>query len=119
FDHRMAVAARERYGAIMLRPGVAAARIARRLLVEERGLLLIYADDERQGRIGAPLFGRPIPPRANLSAIVRLAWASGATVIPAYAERYDGARFSVTFLAPVALDPAGDDPEANLIENIH
>jgi len=118
FDHRMAVAARRRYGAIMLRPGVAAARIARRLLVDERGVLLIYADDERRGRIGAPLFGRPIPPRANLSTIVRLAWASGAAVIPAYAERTGGARFQVNYLPPADLLPAGGDPEACLAENI-
>jgi KDO2-lipid IV(A) lauroyltransferase len=119
FDHRIAVAARTRYGAIMLQPGVAAARIARRLLVDEQGVLLIYADDERKGRIGAPLFGRPIPERANLSTIVRLAWASGAAVIPAYAERSRGASFQVTYLPPVALAPAGNDPAASLTENIH
>jgi len=123
FEHRLAVAARERYGAIMLRPGVAAARIARRLLVDDRGVLLIYADDERNGRICAPLFGRAIPRRANLLNIIRLAWASGAAVIPAYAERLDGARFRVTYLEPVELmpfDPArpGGDPDAALIDNV-
>ncbi|MGE5269324.1 MAG: lysophospholipid acyltransferase family protein [Thiohalocapsa sp.] len=120
FEHHIAVAARRRYGAIMLRPGVMAARIARRLLVEERGVLLIFADDERRGRINAPLFGRPIAPRANLPTIVRLAWASGAAVIPAYAERdpeRGGARFHVKFLPPADLLP-GDD-EAPLSENIH
>jgi KDO2-lipid IV(A) lauroyltransferase len=119
FEHKLAVAARERYGAIMLRPGVAAARVARRLLVDERGVLLLYADDERKGRICAPLFGRPIPQRANLLNIIRLALASGAAVIPAYAERLAGARFQVTFLAPVELLPEGDDPKARLIENVH
>jgi KDO2-lipid IV(A) lauroyltransferase len=119
FEHKLAVAARERYGAIMLRPGVAAARIARRLLVDERGVLLLYADDERRGHVSAPLFGRPIPERANLLNIVRLAWASGAVVIPAYAERLRGARFGVTFLAPVELLSEGDDPSARLIENVH
>jgi Kdo2-lipid IVA lauroyltransferase/acyltransferase len=119
FEHQLALAARQRYGAVMLRPGVAAARIARRLLVDGRGVLLIYADDERNGRIGAPLFGRPIPPRANLLNIVRLAWASGAVVIPVYAERLDGARFRVTYLAPVELAPEGEDLGARLIENVH
>jgi KDO2-lipid IV(A) lauroyltransferase len=118
FEHKIAVAARERYGAIMLRPGVAAARIAHRLLVDERGVLLIYADDERNGRISAPLFGRTIPPRANLLNIIRLAWASGATVIPAYAERLAGARFRVTCLPPIELAPEGDDPGAALIDNV-
>jgi KDO2-lipid IV(A) lauroyltransferase len=120
FDHRIAVRARERYGAVVLRPGVGAARIARRLLVEERGVLLIYADDERGGRVSAPLFGRPVPPRANLSTIVRLAWASGAAVVPAFAERVGGgARFRVAYLPAVELAPAGDDPAAALDENVH
>jgi KDO2-lipid IV(A) lauroyltransferase len=118
FEHRIAVAARERYGAIMLRPGVKAARIAHRLLVEERGVLLIFADDERQGRVSAPLFGRPIPPRANLSTIARLAAASGAAVIPAYVDR-DGARHRVTFLPPVELATEGGDSAVRLIENVH
>jgi Kdo2-lipid IVA lauroyltransferase/acyltransferase len=119
FEHKLAVAARERYGAIMLSPGVAAARTARRLLVDERGVLLIYADDERKGRICAPLFGRPLPQRANLLNIIRLAWASGAAVIPAYAERLQGARFRVTYLPPVELAAEGSDPGAALYENVH
>jgi len=119
FDHRLAVAARERYGARMLRPGVAAARIARRHLVDERGVLLIFADDERQGQVSAPLFGRPVPPRANLLNIVRLAWASGAAVIPAYAERLGGARFRVNYLPPAELAPPGEDPGAALLDNVH
>jgi Kdo2-lipid IVA lauroyltransferase/acyltransferase len=118
FEHRLAVAARERYGAIMLRPGIAATRIARRLLVEERGVLLIYADDERNGHVSAPLFGRPIPPRANLPTIIRLAWASGAAVVPVFAERLDGARFRVTCLAPVELVPEGEHAVAALNANI-
>jgi KDO2-lipid IV(A) lauroyltransferase len=117
FEHKIAVAARERYGAIMLRPGVKAARIAHRLLVEERGVLLIFADDERQGRVNAPLFGRPVAPRANLPTIVRLASASGAAVIPAYAER-DGARHRVTFLPPAELLPEGGDAAAALTVNV-
>jgi Kdo2-lipid IVA lauroyltransferase/acyltransferase len=119
FAHRIAVAARQRYGAVMLRPGVPAARLARRLLTEERGALLVYADDERRGRVNAPLFGRPIVPRANLPVIVRLAAASGAAVIPAYAERTGGARFRVVFLPPAELASGKDrDPAAMLVENV-
>jgi KDO2-lipid IV(A) lauroyltransferase len=117
FEHKIAVAARERYGAVMLRPGVKAARIARRLLAEERGVLLIYADDERRGRINAPLFGRPIAPRANLPVIVRLAAASGAAIIPAYAERAGRARFRVVFMPPAEL-ASEDDDSAELVEAV-
>lgn len=109
FEHKIAVAARARYGAIALRPGIAAARTARRLLVERRGVLLVYADEERRGHVSTPLFGRAIPPRANILDIVRLAAASGAAVVPAYVERLgEGARFRVTFLPPVEL--AADAP---------
>ena len=119
FEHRIAVAARARYGGIFLPPGIAAARAARRLLVEERGVFLIYADEERHGHVSAPLFGRPIPPRANLLDIIRLAWVSGAAVIPAYAERLGGARFRVIYLPPVELIPEGGDTAAGLIDNVH
>lgn len=116
FEHRIAVRARERCGAIMLQPGVKAARIARRLLVEERGVLLIFADDERRGRVSAPLFGRPIPPRANLTTIARLAAASGAAVIPAYTER-KGACHRVVFLPAAEL--ARGDGDADVAADVH
>ncbi len=118
FEHKIALAARRRYGAIALRPGVAAAREARRLLVEERGVLLVYADEERQGRVCAPLFGRTLPARANLTNIIRLAWASDAAIVPAYAERLGGAKFRVTCLPPATLMPEGDAPGAALAENV-
>lgn len=118
FEHLMIVAARRHYGGTMFRPGVAGARMAHRLLVEERGVLLVYADDERKGHVSAPLFGRSLRPRANIPTIIRLAWASGATIVPAFAERLAGARFRVTYLPPVALAPSGDDPAAALRENV-
>ena len=118
FEHMMVVAARRHYGGTMFPPGVAGARMAHRLLVEERGVLLVYADDERKGHVSAPLFGRELRPRANILNIIRLAWASGAIVVPAYAERLRGARFRVTYLPAVDLAPAGDDPAAALRDNV-
>jgi Kdo2-lipid IVA lauroyltransferase/acyltransferase len=118
FEHAMVVAARRRYGSTLLPPGIAGARMAHRLLVEERGVLLVYADDERKGHVSAPLFGRKLRPRANILNIIRLAWASGATVVPVYAERLAGARFRVTYLPAVDLAPVGDDPAAALRDNV-
>lgn len=118
-DERIVTAARRRYGVILLRPGITATRVARRLLVEERGVLLVYADEERRGYICMPLFGRPIPQNANVLNIIRLAWASGAAVIPAYAQRLGGARFRMTYLPPVELAAEGSDPAGALIENAH
>lgn len=117
FDHKIAVMTRTRYGAILLQPGVVAARIARRLLVEEKGVLLIFADDERNGYVNAPLFDRPVNPRSNLVTIARLAAASGAAVIPAYAERTAGARFKVIYLPPVELAD-GDDALSTNVERL-
>ncbi len=118
FEHRIVVAARERYGAIMLPSGVAGARTAHRHLVDQRGVLLVYADEERRGHVSAPLFGRPVPRRANVLNIIRLAWASRAVVIPAYAERLAGARFRVTYLPPLELAPEAEDTAAALGENV-
>jgi Kdo2-lipid IVA lauroyltransferase/acyltransferase len=118
-DEKIAVTARERYGVRLLRPSIAATRQALRHLTQDRGTLLIYADDERGERVMAPLFGRPIPERSNIVNIVRFAWASGAAVIPAYAERLAGARFRVTFLPPTALAPKGDDEAVTLSDNVH
>lgn len=118
FEHQIAVAARRRYGAVLLRPGIAAARTAQRLLVEEKGTLLIYADDEREGYVNAPLFGRPVATRANLTIIARLAAVSRAVVIPVYTERLRGAHFRVAFLAPVELTEARFDDVQRLDEVI-
>src|SRR5207245_238378 len=68
--------------------------------------------------VSAPLFGRELRGRANILTIIRLAWASGATVIPAYAERLAGARFRVTYLPAVDLAPAGDDAAAAVRDNV-
>lgn len=120
FEHAIAAAARRRYGAVLLQPGIAAARIAHRLLAEERGILLIYADDERKGYVNAPLFGRPLRKRANLLIIARLAAASGAVVIPAIPERIAQHRHRLIFLPAVALGPVdGPNPQPGILENVH
>jgi len=116
FAHRLLVLSRRRYGAILLRPGIAATRAAYRHLVEDRGVFLIYADEERDGNVAAPLLGRPLPARSNIVTAVRLAWASGAQIVPAYVERLGGARFRTNFLPPVELVTEGA-PGA-LLENV-
>ena len=116
FVEKGLVLARRRYGAILLRPSVGATRAALRYLTEERGVFLIYADDERDGYVNAPLFGRPVRARSNLVTAVRLGWASGAVIIPAFVERLGGARFRTTFLPPIELP--GERTEAALTENV-
>ena len=118
FEHRIAVAARQRYGAVLLGQGVTGARAARRHLVDQRGVLLIYVDEERDGYVQAPMFGRPVPKRANLLNVIRLAWTSGAAVIPVFVERLDGCRFRINCLPAVELEPAGDNGAAALVQNM-
>ena len=77
---------------------------------------MIYTDEERDGYICAPLFGRPYRARSNLVTTVRLSWASGAVIIPAFVERLGGARFRTTFLSPLEL-PA-ERTEAALTESV-
>ncbi len=97
FDHRIAVKARQSYGARLFPPDLAGTRAALRLLTEERGVLGIYGDEERRGYVFAPLFGRQPAPHANLVIAVRLAMASNAALIPCYVERLAGARFRDRF----------------------
>ena len=118
FEEAIAVASRQRAGVVLLRASVAAARKAYRVLVDDRGFLLFFVDEEKRGEINAPLFGRPLRPRANLANAVRLAWASGAAAIPAYAERLRGARFVVNFLPPIDLVPAHHDKPEAVLQNI-
>jgi Kdo2-lipid IVA lauroyltransferase/acyltransferase len=116
FQHRIAVRVRRRCGAILLPPSLTSTRRAYTGLVDERANLLIFVDELVKGRINAPAFGRPCRPRGNLANVVRLAHASGATIIPAHVERRGGARFHVVFGAPVAL--SGDGSEAGLLADV-
>ena len=97
FEHKIVVAARERYGAIMLPNGVTGARGAHRHLVEERGVFLIYADEERNGRVSAPLFGRPLPPRSPIS--------STSSVSPGRAGRRSSRPMPSGSAAPASASP--------------
>jgi lauroyl/myristoyl acyltransferase len=81
FQDRTVVAVR---GAELVAPGPQGARQAYRVLVERRGVFLTWADARRYGNPPVLAFGRPMPQQGNLSAVVRLARATGAHPIPAY-----------------------------------
>ena len=53
----------------------------------------------------------------NLARVVRLARMAGASVVPAYAVRTEGARFAVRFLPAVAMHETGDR-DADLRRNM-
>jgi Kdo2-lipid IVA lauroyltransferase/acyltransferase len=104
-------------GAKMISPGPGGTRQAYRVLLERRGVFLTWADARRLGIAPVPAFGRPMQHQGNLSAVVRLARATGAHPIPAYVERQSGARFHVTFEPPVELIRS-DDPKGDLLANV-
>ena len=112
YQHRIAVQARRRaFGDALRQPSPSAALEVHRTLAAERGVVLMFADEYIRRRVNAPLFGRAPVRRSNLVFIARLALATGAVVVPAYAERTRHARFRVHFLAPLTLGPS-DDPDA-------
>jgi Kdo2-lipid IVA lauroyltransferase/acyltransferase len=114
FQDRIVVAVRtgarvKKSGAKMISPGPAGARQAYRVLVERRGIFLTWADARQEGVPPVPALGRPIRQNSNLSAVLRLARATGAQLIPAFVERRGGARFHTTFGPPVELIRSEDD----------
>jgi KDO2-lipid IV(A) lauroyltransferase len=117
FQDRIVVAVRRRGGARLVPPGPQGARQAYRVLVERRGVFLTWADARRPGIAPVPAFGRPMQHQGNLSAVVRLARATGAHPIPAYVERRARARFHTTFGPPVELIRDGGD-KADFLANM-
>jgi lauroyl/myristoyl acyltransferase len=117
FQDRIVVAVRVRGGARLVPPGPHGARQAYRVLSARHGVFLTWVDEAIHGSARVPAFGRPIHQHGNLSAVIRLARATGAQPIPAYVERQGGARFHTTFGPPVEL-VRGEDEKAALRANL-
>ena len=117
FQDRIVVRVRLRGGAKLIPPGAQGVRQAYRILVERRGVFLTWADARKEGSAPVPAFGRPMEQHGNLSAVLRLARATGAQPIPAYVERQTGARFHTIFGPPVELI-RGEDDKADFITNL-
>jgi len=118
FDTRIAVKARERYGAILF-PGAGsgAMRAAIDALTSRKGPFVVFVDECIDDYVYAPAFGRSLRPDGNMAYVARLAVMTGAEIIPAYCVRLgDRARFKVTFLPPVAL--VRERSQAALMTNI-
>jgi KDO2-lipid IV(A) lauroyltransferase len=65
------------------------------------GVLMVAADEQVEGRVSAPSFGRTLDSRVNLAKIVRMAARTGAIILPLYSERLRGARFATHVLPPL------------------
>jgi Kdo2-lipid IVA lauroyltransferase/acyltransferase len=105
FDTRIAVKARERYGAVLFPgDGPGAMRAAIEALTSRTGPFVVFVDELIGDRVFAPAFGRQLAPEGNMAYVARLAVMTGAEIVPAYCVRLGNrARFKVTFLPPVEL----------------
>ncbi|MGG5885542.1 lysophospholipid acyltransferase family protein [Falsiroseomonas sp. HC035] len=98
-----------------LAPSLGAVFEAHRLLESRDSALLYYVDEYWDGRVHAPALGRPLRMDGNIMRAVRLAAATGAAVVPAYALRLgDEARFRLTFLPEIPVGPPGRGRSAAL-----
>ena len=113
FQMRIADAARQRAWRVgtpiqRLAPTPQALFEASHALRQPGGVMLYYVDEHWRGRVNAPALGRVLRPVGNASLATRLAAATGAALIPAYALRQgETARFVLTFLPEVAMALGG------------
>lgn len=75
-------------------------------LLRRGGHVGILVDQKLNDGIAVPFLGRDA---MTAPAIGRLGLRYGCTLVPARAERLEGARFRVTILPPLAVEPTGDD----------
>lgn len=77
--------------------------------VKEDGLLAIFVDEARNGRLMAPLFGRPPHAEGNLALAAKLARRSGCAIVLCHVTRLPQERFRVTFSDVIELpkEPGG------------
>jgi KDO2-lipid IV(A) lauroyltransferase len=100
-----------------LAPTLGAVFEAHRLLETRDSALLYYIDEYWEGRVHAPALGRSLRLDGNIMRAVRLAAATGAAVVPAYALRLgDTARFRLHFLPELPVGPAGQGRRAALAD---
>lgn len=103
---RIAAESRQVPGVELLEMGPAIWRIVAERLAHGRCAVWLAADEAAEGQAMAPAFGRPLRTDGNLGKIIRLAAAAGATILPAWCERLDGAHFQAHTLPPLALPKA-------------
>ncbi len=103
--------------AVAVAPTLGAVFEAHRVLESREAALLYYVDEFWEGRVHAPALGRPLKLDGNIMRAVRLASATGAAIVPAYALRLgQAARFRLHFLPEVPIGPPGRGRQAVLAD---
>ena len=105
-QERIVLETRREAGWQLLDPSPRGMREAMSLLKQKR-VIVIFGDEARNGRLMAPLFGRPPHASGNLALGVRLARRTGAKLFIGHCERLEGCRFKAYFSEPFSL-PAED-----------
>lgn len=104
---------RRRVGFDLLEPSLQGMRDALRLLANGK-VVGIFGDEARDGRIMAPLFGRPARLDCNLALAAKLARKAQAPIMVTYVTRLAPGRFRVTFHPPIRLT----DPARTLLDDV-
>lgn len=104
---------RRRVGFELLEPSHQGMRDALRRLAKGEAIA-IFGDETRDGRIMAPLFGRPARLDCNLALAAKLARKAQAPIIVVYAARLAPGRFRVALHPPVRLT----EPTRPLLDDI-
>ncbi|MBD1547806.1 lysophospholipid acyltransferase family protein [Roseibium aggregatum] len=111
FTNRIVYNSRKRRNQYLFPPGQRSAyRLHRLLTGGGAASMTIFIDEVRDNQIHLPLFGRKPPDKGNAVVAVKLANASGGTLVPLYLTREKGARFRLHILPPVPKQPASDTP---------
>ncbi len=84
------------------------------------GIMMIAADENTNGRVGAPSLDRPLRLDGNLGKAARLAMLTKAVVLPFYNERLGGARFVTRVLPEMEFegDPKDDAAVSSAVERM-
>lgn len=101
---------RQRIGVRLLAPSPTGMRSALRIL-KSGGMVAIFGDEEVDGVVRGPLFGRPPFARSNLAYAVRLARRADAPILIAYVLREQGAHLRTVVVPAFRLvdAPCGSD----------
>lgn len=102
FTNRIVYRLRKRRNQYLFPPGQRSAIRLHRLLTGKSASMTIFIDEVQNRQVHLPLFGRPLPEKGNAVVAVKLANASGGTLVPFYMKRIDGPRFELHLLPPIA-----------------
>lgn len=79
-------------------------------VVRDGGILAIFVDEARDGKLMAPLFGRPPHLDGNLGIAARIARRTRTPVVLCHVTRIENQRFRVFFGEPIDLPPDTKNP---------